>query len=66
MYKLINEVGLNRNLTDYISEIPANFSDKLLEALLSYKYRPLRQHPKKFENTVLKKMIELIVYGRKI
>ena len=66
VYRLIDEVGLNRNLTDYISKIPTNFSDKLLETLLSYKYRPLRQHPQKFENTDLKKMIELIVYGRKI
>jgi len=63
VYKLIDEVGLNRNLTDYISKIPTNFSDKLLETLLNYKYRPLRQHPKKFENTDLKKMIELIVHG---
>ena len=63
VYKLIDEVGLNRNLTNYINKIPTNFSEKLLETLLNYKYRPLRQHPKKFESTDLKKMIEVVVYG---
>lgn len=63
VYQLLDKVDLNKHASDY-QNMPSDLPDKILNNLLNFKYRPLKQHPTEFSNNDLKKIIEEIIYAQ--
>ena len=61
--QLLEKVGLNKHVNNY-HDTSSDFPDKILNNLLNFKYRPLKQHPVEFNNETLKKIIEEIIYAQ--
>ena len=62
VFELLEKVGLNKHASNY-HDTSSDLADKILNNLLNFKYRPLKQHPVEFDNNDLKKIIEEIVYA---
>lgn len=61
--KLLVTIRFDKHLTDFHPELKNDFSDKVIEYLLKYKFRPLKEHLIEFNKENLKKVIREIVYG---
>ena len=62
---LITTVGMNKSLIDSQENIPEQFSKRIVDVMLDYKYRPLKQHPVIFDTESLNNIISEIVYGQR-
>ncbi len=62
---LITTVGMNKSLIDSKEDIPEGFSKKIVNKMLDYKYRPLKQHPVIFDTESLNNIVSEIVYGQR-
>ncbi len=60
MEDLVAGVELNRPLQDFQS-VKDGFAQQLLENILTYKFRPLKQHPVEFQERELRDIIATII-----
>ncbi len=62
--RLLSDIKLNRNAVSYLKVGAAEgLNTKLLDNVLTFKFRPLKQHPLEFSKEQLSEIIEEIIHG---
>lgn len=62
--ELTEKVGMNRTAASYLgNDVPANLPESILNKMMEYKFRPLKQHPIEFSQAQLGEIIAEVVNG---
>lgn len=60
--ELLNTVGVNKRVSECVGpDASDGLAESLLDNVMEYKYRPLKQHPEEFDRDVISKIISEII-----